>query len=390
MPGQHSDQKRVLLLIAREGGYPGQVLEGVRHFADMHDAWLCEGMAPDPEQVKAIQHDRPDGIISGVGDPRLVPLLRDLGVPLVDVYYWFKDAAPVFVQPDNEAVGRLAAEHFVQRGYRDFGFFRGCAMPFAVEREQAFVRSLQALGRACQTYAARSESRPWLTWSMPDPDLLLSLRGLPRPIGVFCANDLDALRLVQTCRQGQVSVPQDIAVLGVDNDALLLEFSRPRLSSVETSSRQIGYTAAALLDQMMDHQQVEPGVHRVAPTIVITRQSTDILAIRDPDVAQAIAWMREHLDRPFSIAQMSHDVAIPRRRLERLFLHYLGRGPYNQTLHMRAERAQQLLLQTDLPLPQVAHKCGFAGVARFTKSFHQFTGTTPADFRQSVRRGGEQ
>jgi LacI family transcriptional regulator len=121
--------------------------------------------------------------------------------------------------------------------------------------------------------------------------------------------------------------------------------------------------------------------------MVITRQSTDILAVGERDVALAVAWMRQHLHQPFSIAQLAHELAIPRRGLERLFLRQLGRGPYNQALHMRAERAQQLLVQTDLPLAEIARKCGFSSIARFTKSFHQFAHAAPAEFRQSVRPG---
>jgi LacI family transcriptional regulator len=208
------------------------------------------------------------------------------------------------------------------------------------------------------------------------------LASLPKPLAVFAANDLWGSELVQAAREVGLHVPDDVSILGVDNEELLCEISHPPLSSIRMGAEQIGRAAVVLLQRLLDGKAVGAlPIPRVPPAGVVTRQSTDVLAVEDPDVAAAIRHIRRHAVEGLSVKQMLDALAVNRRTLERRFVSVLGHTPLEEIRRVRLERAK-LLLQTDMPIYDVAARSGFATPEYLATSFLRATGMTPTAFRR--------
>ena len=214
------------------------------------------------------------------------------------------------------------------------------------------------------------------------------LRRLSKPCGVFCALDLYAARLTNACRNCKIAVPEQVAVLGVDNDTVMCSVSCPPLSSIDLDSRHIGYEAAALLAQLIEGKAPPTLAVRLQPQGVVARQSTDILAIDDKDVAQAVGLIRQHACRGLRVGQLATILGLSRRVFEQRFQQVLRRTPKQAMLDVQMNRAKLLLRETDLITTAVARKAGFASVEYFSRAFHREVGMTPREYRQKNRFPG--
>lgn len=220
-------------------------------------------------------------------------------------------------------------------------------------------------------------------WAL-DEKVLRWVRGLPRPVGVFAANDAWGVQLIEVCRQANLRVPDDVALVGVDNDDLLCEMARPSLSSVAVPAEQVGFEAAALLDKLLAGETPAAGSALFPPVRVVARQSSDLLALDDAEVAAAVRLIRR-AGKPIQVADILREVAISRRALERRFAAVLGRGLGEEIRRVRVERARELLAGTELPMAAVAARAGYSGVTRLCVAFRKGTGYAPADYRRRFR-----
>lgn len=341
----------------------------------------------------------PDGIICQIYDDRLAKVYRETGKPVVELFESRVDSEFPRVLPDDIATGALAARHFIDRGFRHFAFFGASWMIWSREREQGFRDEIErtfaaraAEGRVTDstfTFAAygadsevgagakafrgphRRRAAAMGTW----------LKSLPRPTALFVANDSWGFEIVQAVREAGLRVPDDVAVLGVDNEELLCEIAHPPLSSIPMASEQIGHTAVAILGRMLAGLPPDVAVARIPPLDVVTRQSSDVLAVEDPDVAAALRHIRQHAASGLSVKQMLDTVAVNRRTLERRFVSLLGHTPLEEIHRVRLERIKALL-QTDLPIYEVATRCGFTTPEHMATSFLKSVGQTPTAFRQ--------
>jgi LacI family transcriptional regulator len=207
------------------------------------------------------------------------------------------------------------------------------------------------------------------------------LASLPRPLAVFAANDLWGFELVQAARERRLHVPEDVAILGVDNDQLICEIAHPPLSSIRLGAERIGREAVALLGRLLRGKPPEAGLLRVPPLDVVTRHSTDVLAVEDPEVAGALRHIRQHAAEGLSVKQLLTALPVNRRTLERRFVRALGHTPLEEIRRVRFERVKALL-RADLAIYDVAARCGFASAAYLTTSFLQATGMTPSVYRR--------
>jgi LacI family transcriptional regulator len=302
--------------------------------------------------------------------------------------------------PDDVATGELAAKHFLERGFRHFGFFGVPWMRWSREREAGFRAEIERTFRARAEAAGNGDSSSnnftFASYSVADAvaraafgDSLKQraaamgawLKSLPKPLAVLAANDLWGSELVQAAREQGLNVPDDVAVLGVDNEELLCEIAHPPLSSIRLGGEQIGRAAVALLGQLLQGKTPKQPLQRIPPMGIVTRQSTDVLAVEDPDVAAAIRHIRRHAVEGLSVKQLLDSIAVNRRTLERRFVSVLGHTPLDEIRRVRMERAKALL-QTDLPIYDVAARCGFATPEYLATSFLQATGTTPTAYRR--------
>lgn len=379
---------QILLLIETSRAYGRGLVEGIARYAEEHGPWsiyfdergLCD---PLPRWLKTW---RGDGIISRTTHKLDMVKLLAARLPVVELFPNPALDIPL-VRPDEEVIARLAAEHFLDRGLRNFAFFCTDQAHWPRWRAQAFQRALQDRGYGCHTFNAVPGRSPAGKKARPvdDREIIRWLQGLPKPCGVFCATDVHAMQLTRSCRTGGILVPEQIAVLGVDNDPVICGVCYPRLSSIELGSARIGYEAAALLDRMMAGQSPPNEGVCIEPVQVITRQSTDTLAIEDPDMAQAARLIREQACRRLRVAQVADALGLSRRVLEQRFRAALHRNPKEEIVRVQMERAKTLLSGTDMPVASVANKSGFTSLVYFSRAFRQQIGLTPRAYRKQHR-----
>jgi LacI family transcriptional regulator len=216
------------------------------------------------------------------------------------------------------------------------------------------------------------------------PSMTEWLHSLPRPVGIFTPGDLHAVRLMNLCRQLEIAVPEEATILGRGNDPVICETMRPTLSSLDVDPRRVGYEAAALLDRLIAGDKAKDPI-LVPPSHVEVRQSTDLMAIEDRDVVQAIQFIRDYACTDIDVTRVAREVGLSRRMLELRFEKYLGRTPKAEIMRLRIEHAKMLLARTDSNRESIARRCGFAAPEYFSKTFHRIVGMKPHTYRQMRR-----
>jgi LacI family transcriptional regulator len=293
----------------------------------------------------------------------------------------------IAVSLDDLAVGRMAAQHLLDCNLQHFAFY-GSPDPNNVAglRLRGFRELMMSRNLPCHESSVRWPTRlDWLTHKH-HPELIDWLKTLPMPIGVFAADDMAAHDLAAACLEAGIDVPDKVAIIGVNNDDLLCEGAWPSLSSINADFTRVGYHAAKLIDRVLSGETLAPEERavRLPPLGVVQRMSTSILAVDEPEVVDAVRYIREHACDPCTVDQVLQHVPVGRRWLERKFNEKLGRSPHDEIIRVRMETAQRLLLQPDLSLPTIAVRCGFASQANLSRAFAQALGTTPAAYRRQM------
>jgi LacI family transcriptional regulator len=392
---RHLRLPQVLLLIETSRAYGRGLVEGIARYAEERGPWSIyfdeRGLRDRLPQW--LKNWRGDGIISRTTHKLDMAKLLGVRVPVVELFARPVSTTPL-VRPDEVRIARLAAEHFLDRGLRHLAFFCTDQRQWARWRQEAFEQVLQNRGCRCHIFKC-VQKRP-VAYKEPaavdDRKVIRWLHGLPKPCGVFCATDLHAMQLTRSCRAGGILVPEQIAVLGVDNDSVICGVCFPRLSSIELGSARIGYEAAALLDRMMAGESPPKEDVCVEPVEIVTRQSTDTLAIDDPEVAQAARLIREQACRRLTVARVASLLGLSRRVLEQRFQSALHRNPREELIRVRMERARSLLSGADMSMASVAKESGFTSLAYFSRAFRRQNGLTPREYRKQHRlsRGGSE
>lgn len=376
---------QVLLLIETSRAYGRGLVEGIARYAEENAPWsiLFEERGLTDPLPRWFKQWRGDGILSRTHRKANLTRLRVSGVPVVELYAGPQSGAPCVYQ-DEAAVAQLALEHFWDRGFRHYAFFASDGDFWIQQRRQAFARAVAERDLTCHHFGP--PTAPASATRLPDERRLRRwLRGLPKPCGIFCASDFYAMRLVRACRAGGLLVPEQIAVLGVDNDPVFCATSAPRLSSIDLGSERIGYEAARLLARLMAGQAAPAGGVSVSPLRVLTRESTDLLALEDEELARAVRLIRQQGCGPLRVAEVAARLGLSRRVLETRFRQTLHRSPKEEILRVRMERAKLLLGTTELAVAQVAKRCGFTSLEYFIRAFRRRQGQTPRSYRQQVR-----
>ena len=378
--------RRIAILMGQDLGYCRGVFRGIHTYAGDKN-WVFRDGPPDTKILHPLRQWRPHGIIAHLFDSKFAQRVIALHTPLVNTTSTLSQLKVPLVEVDNGQVGRLAAEHFLQRGFQHFGYFGSAWTGFSKRREQGFRQSLERDGCTLSSCYAEYLPRPPVgsSWTSVDRQVQDWLLKLPKPVGVLASNDVPARHLVETCRQLGLRVPFDIAVLGVDNDELECLLSHPPLSSVANPAEQIGYEAAKLLDRLMSGRRQPRKPLFIAPTHIATRQSTDIVAIADADVSAAVAFIRDHAVEGIGVSEVVERLSIARRGLERRFRKFLDRSVLEEIQRVRVERAKRLLVETDLPMPSIARRCGFSTPQRLAAVFRWLVGCAPSVYRRNAR-----
>jgi len=276
-------------------------------------------------------------------------------------------------------------QHLLDQGFRHFAYYAPMTLSFVEDHHQIFVRLLAELGYTCSLLPAYGGKRPSAGWQKRQRKLERWIRDLPKPVAVLAWTGRRGREVIYACRALGLSVPEQVAVLGADDDTLLCETCNPPLSGVALTSEQIGFEAAALLDRMLHGAKAPAEPMLIAPARGVVRQSTDTLAIDDEDLARAIAFIRVNAARPVQVSDVLREVSISRRSLDRRFQQVLGRTPAQEIRRVHLERAKRLLADTDVPVPKVAAASGFGSREYLARAFKLETGLSPRQYRARLQ-----
>ncbi|MCC9601975.1 XylR family transcriptional regulator [Stieleria sp. JC731] len=371
--------------------YGRGVLEGISRYRIEKQPWsvqldLRELMAGPPAWLNSWDGD---GIITRELSPAMLEFIQDTGVPTINLGDIQNETSLPSVMNDHDAIGRLAATHLADKGLEHFAFagfddhlwsqlrldgFRACL----TERK---VASSDSIHLHMSEWANASKHG----WQDQQEQIVEWVRKLPRPIGIFACNDFRGQHILEACQTAKVSVPDEIAVLGVDNDHVLCDFCDPPLSSIIPAAERIGYQAALMLDQLMRGEQPSELHLRIPPLGIAERLSTDVLAIDDEDVAAAIQMIRFRACEGLTVSDILKEVPIARSSLERRFRQYLGRSPQAEIRRVQIKRACQLLRDTELSLVKISRLTGFKHAEYFSVVFKREVKQTPGRYREASR-----
>ena len=379
-----SRRKQVALLIETSNAYARGLLQGVVHYIREHRPWsfhlMEQGRGDDPPPWLAGW--KGDGIIARIETPRIARAVVKTGVPAVDLSAARLVPALPWVETNDEEIAQIAADHLLERGFKRFAFCGDARFNWSVWRQHHFVARLRAAGQECAVYQPIASARDVAAEAGA---LARWLRKLPKPVGVMACYDIRGQQVLDACRGAGLAVPDDIAVIGVDNDALLCDLASPPLSSVIPNAHRAGYEAAALLDRLMQGKRVPAAAHLIQPLGIAERQSTDVLAVDDRAIVQAVRMIREHACEGINVSDVLKTVPLSRRVLEQRFQKLLGRTPREEILQVRLARVKQLLGETELALYQIAERTGFEHVEYLSVVFKREMGVTPSAWRAGAQ-----
>lgn len=374
----------VALLIETSNAYARGLLEGVTSYLREHRSWsiyLSEHGRGD--SVPAwLRGWKGNGIIARVENRRIAGAVKDCGLPTVDLSAARLLPDVPWVETDNEAIARLALDHLRDRGFRNVGFCGLTDYNWSIWRCEHFQRLAAEAGLRCEVHMVRARGDRAADWSTEQSELARWISMLPKPAGVMACFDIRGRQLLEACRAAGVRVPDDVAVIGVDNDSVLCELSNPSLSSVIPDAHRTGYAAAELLGRMMSGKRVPARPYLIKPLGIAARRSSDALAIDDPEISTAVRFIREHACEGIGVGQVVQVVLLSRRVLESRFRALVGRTPHQEIVRVQVERARELLTDTDLPLKAIAEKIGVRHAEYLSVMFKRAVGVTPGAYRR--------
>ncbi len=381
-----SDIRHIGLLFDIQEEYPRSIVEGIIRYGRASGRWKIMAKRCRPVlQWDDLKQWKGDGIVAWIRNQKDVKKLQNLDVPVVNVSSWLPRSPFPSILSDNRAIGRLAAEHLLDCGLEHFAFFRVLATGYASDREDAFKETIHAAGYECQSFYIHSSKESSKSAHPADADtkeLAKMLRSIEKPTGILAVTDFLGRHIIETCQECGIHVPDELAIIGVDNETMFCEMAEPQLSSVTLPGQQMGFQAASLLDSLIDGKNPPKTPTLIPPTGIMARHSTDVLTIEDPKVAAAVRFIHDNASRHFDVSDILKAVPVSRRTLEIHFRSIIGRTMHEEIRRVHIQRAKELLVQTHLSIPDIAESSGYSGSDRFRVAFVKETNMTPTAYRQ--------
>lgn len=380
---------RVALLVESSRSYGRGILAGIGKYVHQHEPWSIsyQELSLCDETPDWFKKWKGEGIITRLENNNVVGLIQKLRVPVVYLRQVKSTAGMPTLLTDNAAAGQMCFEHFKERGFRHFAFCGFNGADYSDERRAGFVESVGKTGLRCHIFRdarqlGKAKTADYENEGLKDGEPLANwIRQLPKPVGMMACNDMRGQQVLNTCRAMGVIVPDEVAVIGVDNDEVLCTLSEPPLSSVVPDTERIGYETAALLARMMSGEPASCSQIFIKPKCVIARHSTEVLAVEDRQISAVMRFIREHACEGIDVSDVLRAVPMSRSTLDRRFLALMNRTPKDEILRVRLNRAKQLLAETDFPLPDIAEKIGLEHAEYLSRIFKKRIGQTPSEFR---------
>jgi LacI family transcriptional regulator len=383
-------QPHVALIVETSLAPGREILLGIARYLRAFGPWstFLEPRSLEESVPPWLASWRGHGIIARVQNLQIAQAVLAAGIPVVDVLGVVRIPGLPLVHTNDARVSALAAEHLLERGFRHFAFFGLAGENWSQQRRDAFEEIVRAHARSWTVYETPREVHHTKQWEVYADDLAAWVAALPKPAGLMLCSDQVGPAVLEACRRAGVEVPDEIAVIGADDDEPLCEVAEPGLSSVWPDHERVGYEAAALLDRLMRGEDAPAEPIRVPPRAVVTRRSSDVLALEDREIAAAVRLIREHACNPdgLTIDEIAAQVAMSRSVLQRRFKAATGRTLHDEILRVRLGRAKELLSETDLPIAAIAERLGFKHQEYMGDVFRKRLGVTPAHYRKSRKR----
>lgn len=371
-------RKKVALLIETSTSYGRTLIRGIVQYANVASSWVFynepRGLM---DKLPKLQEWGFDGIIMR-DTPENMPLL-DMKIPtIVSIRYERAVEGVPNIISDCEKIGSVAAKYLADKQYKHFAYCGFDEMPWSKEREVAFSNSIPQ-GSFLSIYRKRNLN---CDYNQELSEIVQWLKLLPKPVAILSCNDVRGSNVVEACKLAGLRVPQEISILGVNNDDMICDMTSPSLSSISLDIFRAGYEAAKCLDRMMRNKQANLNNIMIEPEAVITRQSTDIFAIEDSDIAAAMHYISQNSKKMIQVDDVAAHVGLNRRSLERRFRQVLGKTVHEQIKQVRIDLMSRFLAETDVPVSEIAYGMGFDDINHVSRYFRSAKGVSPLKYRK--------
>lgn len=380
----------VLLLLPLETAYGRGLFRGISQYVQLHGPWSIDSSMPASGRRKSFlasykKETDFDGIITSETHPVLKKTIETYKIPA---------AAPLTVinsnvnntatiTSDHRAVGRSAAEHLLGLNLKHFAYAGMFGTPWNIVRAENFEQKIVEAGFTVHNYPIPpSNIRQY--WEKEKPYLVEWLKSLPKPLGIMCANDVRAKDISEACKLAKMRVPDEVALIGVDNDEFICDLAEPPISSIPLNFERAGYEVAEWLDSVMAGKKIAHRTIVIHPQPVVVRQSTDILKISDMEVAKAVQFIRLHANNLISVREVADEVGLSPRRLQERFSKVLSTTISDEIRRVRIRKIEQMLVETNLSITQIAESLGYSTSAHISRYFKKETGHSLLQHRREI------
>jgi len=382
----------VILLIESSREYGRGLLRGIARYARIFGPW---NIYREPEfylqkatKMQTFIRNSGQRVFDGIimREQSNTEDILALGIPTIIASYRKEDISNgCSISVNCAKIGQIAAKHFLQKGFKHFAYCGYDFMYWSRRRQVSFVQYLEEAGHKVNLYKV-PRKRNFIPWQDEQPFVCNWLKSLPKPVAIFTCNDDRGSQIIDACRVLRLNCPDDVAVLGVDNDEFICNLSTPSLSSIPLNTEKAGFEAAEILSRMMAGE-IGPDKKVIIsePMSIVNRQSTDILAVEDQEVAKAVRFIRQNADIPVQVADVVERTNLSRCGLYLRFQKAFGYSVHDEIKRMRVERIAKLLLETDMSISQIALKMGFADLNHVARYFKNLKGLTPLAYRKKYR-----
>ena len=383
---------RVAVMHLISAPWVARIFDGIRRYAQEQGGWHVFYILPSvygakisTRRIGILEGWRGDGILFTTNQPEELRFVKKLGIPAVNLASGLEKQYGIpRVTIDSYAAGQMAADHLLERDLTHLAFIGSAKLWYSLQRYEGFRQRAEKAGVECHALFQSQDHKQTQNWEQQVAGPAAWLKSLPLPCGVFAAEDFTAQLLLDACKEAGLRVPQDIAIVGMDNNETICEHSVPKLTSIARHSERIGYEAAALLHSMIRGESCFDRDIIISPEGVILRESSDMMYCSDPLVQQAIEYMRQNIRSNYNIDALADSLGISKRTLERSFVRAVNCPPYQYLTRLRIRHAQTLMKRNPKKSrAELATECGFGSETTFYCAFRKATGIPPSAYRKS-------
>lgn len=384
--------KRIAVLVESSRAYGRGLIRGVCEFAKSRPDWqlLYRESRMGQNFEDWLKNWQGDGLITRITSAEEAEIVAEKGIPAVDLYGAFAHPKISRLDAEHDSIARMAADFFSKTGISNYAYCGYPGVRFSEQRCAVFKDSIEALNRDLHVYTSPQPPNPSIkcheAWrSGREEDLATWLHSLPKPIAIFACNDVRALDVSSACRLAEISVPGDVAIMGVDDDVLICSMSFPPLSSVKPDFVRQGQRGAEILQEIMDGTRLQPTTETIPPIAVVERPSTDLIVSKYPYVVKALRFVRSHVHRSIGVEDVAEYAGVSRSLVDRAFTEELGYTVSQEIRRLRIARIEELLKYTELKLADIAKQTGFPSDTSLSNFFKSAKGISPGKFRDESK-----